>query len=166
MAIEWFARWSAVAQRTVVAISAVVRTAGAPEGDRRDARVSVTHWCSASATTAVPSLKVSRKHGRPRSTSVAATTVTGRPSAPSSWSPTATSPIVVQPVGVGSGVSRASALPKPGLPAMTMSWPGCRPLVSASRSVKPVGTPVIEPPRLPMASSSSSVGCISCSSSV
>ena len=51
-------------------------------------------------------------------TSVAATTRVGSPSAPSSKSPTATSPIVVQPVGVGSGVSSASAFPTPGLAAM------------------------------------------------
>jgi hypothetical protein len=57
-------------------------------------------------------------------------------------------------------------LPRPGRPAMTMSWPGCRPLVSPSRSTKPVGTPDIDPPRLPIASSSSIVGCMSCSSSV
>ena len=30
---------------------------------------------------------------------------------------------------------------------MTIIWPGCRPLVSASRSVNPVGTPVISPDR-------------------
>src|SRR5919197_1240067 len=50
-------------------------------------------------------------------TSVAATTVVGLPSAPISSSPTATSPIVVQPVGVGRGVSSASALPTAGLAA-------------------------------------------------
>ncbi len=54
---EWFARRSAVAQRTVAAISAVVRTAGRPVRLRRDARVCVDHWCSASATTRVPSEK-------------------------------------------------------------------------------------------------------------
>ena len=73
-----------------------------------------------------------------------------------------TSPIVVQPVGVGSGVSSARALPIAGRAAMTIIWPGCRPLVSASRSAKPVGTPVSAPPRLPMASiSSSAPGMIS-----
>src|SRR6266540_485375 len=44
-------------------------------------------------------------------TSVAATTVVGLPSAPTNWSPSSTSPMVVQPVGVGSGVSRANAFP-------------------------------------------------------
>ncbi len=43
-------------------------------------------------------------------------------------------------------------LPSAGRAAMMTSWPGCRPLVRASRSVKPVGTPTIWPPRLPMAS--------------
>ena len=53
--------------------------------------------------------------------------------------------------------SRASVLfPMAGLAAMTIIWPGCRPLVSESRSAKPVGTPVIAPPRLPIASISSS----------
>ena len=53
--------------------------------------------------------------------------------------------------------SRASVdLPIAGRAAMTIIWPGCSPLVSESRSAKPVGTPVIPPPRLPMASISSS----------
>ena len=94
----------------------------------------------------------SRRRTRPRSrrgracTSKAAVTVVGRPSASRSRSPTRTSPIVVQPCGVGSGVSRASALPRPGRPATMISWPACRPLSSRSRSAKPVGTPVIIPP--------------------
>src|SRR5262249_29556100 len=46
--------------------------------------------------------------------SLSATTVVGRPSAPMSRSPTWTCPIVVQPSGLGSGVSSASALPRPG----------------------------------------------------
>jgi hypothetical protein len=45
--------------------------------------------------------------------------------------------------------------PTAGLAAMTIIWPGCRPLVRESRSAKPVGTPVIAPPRLPIASISS-----------
>ena len=45
-----------------------------------------------------------------------------------------TAPMVVQPSGVGSGVSRASALPRPGRPATMINWPGCRPLSSRSRS--------------------------------
>ena len=94
--------------------------------------------------------------------SVAATTRAGRPSAPRSQSPDRTSAIVVHPPGVGRGVSRASALPMAGRAAMTIIWPGCRPLVSASRSANPVGTPVSVPPRLPMASiSSSAPGMIS-----
>ena len=58
---------------------------------------------------------------------------------PSSWSPTWTSPIVVQPDGVGSGVSSARALPMAGRAARTIICPGCRPLVSRSRSENPVG---------------------------
>jgi len=101
------------------------------------------------------SIDFAAAHGYPYvalNTSVAATTVVGFPSAPISWSPTATSPIVVQPVGVASGVSSANAFPRPGRPATTMSWPACRPLVSSSRSRKPVGTPNSSPPRLPIAS--------------
>jgi hypothetical protein len=90
-------------------------------------------------------------------TSVAATTVVGRPSAPYNRSPTATSPMVVHPVGVGRGVSRASALPTAGRAATITIWPPCSPLVSSSRSANPVGTPVISPPRLEIASISSSV---------
>ena len=53
-------------------------------------------------------------------------------------------------------------LPIAGRAAMTIIWPGCRPLVSASRSGNPVGTPVSSPPRLPIASiSSSAPGMIS-----
>ncbi|CAM5487085.1 hypothetical protein STENM327S_02858 [Streptomyces tendae] len=47
-------------------------------------------------------------------------------------------------------------LPIAGRAAMTIICPGCRPLVSESKSVKPVGTPVISPLRDPMASISSS----------
>jgi hypothetical protein len=47
--------------------------------------------------------------------------------------------------------------PIAGLAAITIIWPGCSPLVSESRSVKPVGTPVISPPRLLIASISSRV---------
>ncbi len=46
-------------------------------------------------------------------------------------------------------------LPMAGRAAMTIIWPGCRPLVRESRSVKPVGTPDICPLREPMASISS-----------
>ena len=66
---------------------------------------------------------------------------------------------VVQPVGVATGVSSASALPTPGRAAMTTICPACRPLVSSSRSRIPVGTPRAVPPREAMASSSSIVGC-------
>ena len=86
---------------------------------------------------------------------MAATTRVGWPLVPISWSPAWTLPIVVHPVGVGSGVSRARALPMAGRAAMTTIWLGCRPLVRASRSAKPVGTPVSTPLRLPMASISS-----------
>ena len=81
------------------------------------------------------------------------TTRVGTPSAPITSSPTWTSPIVVQPVGVGIGVSSASALPIAGRAARTIIWPGCRPLVSRSRSEKPVGhadhalAAVARPPR-------------------
>ena len=34
-------------------------------------------------------------------------------------------------------------LPMAGRAARTIIWPGCRPLVSRSRSVKPVGTPTM-----------------------
>ena len=75
--------------------------------------------------------------------------------------------MVVHPAGVGSGVSRASALPMAGLAAMTTIWPACRPLVSESRSLNPVGTPVIAPPREPIASiSSSAPGMMSASGEV
>ena len=59
---------------------------------------------------------------------------------------------MVQPFGVAIGVSSASALPIAGRAATMMSWPGCRPFVSWSRSLKPVGTPTISPPRFEMAS--------------
>ena len=53
-------------------------------------------------------------------------------------------------------------LPMAGRAAMTTIWLGCRPLVRASRSAKPVGTPVSTPLRLPMASiSSRAAGMIS-----
>ena len=55
-------------------------------------------------------------------------------------------------------------LPRPGRAATTIIWPGCRPLVAASRSAKPVGTPSATPPREAMASISSIVGCRSSSS--
>ena len=117
----------------------------------------VSHWCAASATTEVPSDSSTRKHGRPTRTSVAATTRVGRPSEPISSSPTSTSPMVVQPSGVGTAVSSASALPIAGRAATITIWPPCRPLVSSSSSAKPVGTPAIMPSRLPIASSSSIV---------
>ena len=70
--------------------------------------------------------------------------------------------MVVQPSGVGSGVSRASALPTAGRAATTIIWPGCRPLVRESRSAKPVGTPLMPPPWAPIASiSSRAAGMIS-----
>src|SRR5262249_39650848 len=84
------------------------------------------------------------------------------PPAPSNWPRWEPSPMVVHPAGVGSGVSRASALPMAGRAAMTIIWPGWKPLVSESRSPNPVGTPVITPPREPIASiSSSAPGMIS-----
>ena len=53
--------------------------------------------------------------------------------------------------------SKASVdFPMAGLAAITTIWPACRPLVSESRSLNPVGTPVITPPREPIASISSS----------
>ena len=59
--------------------------------------------------------------------------------------------MVVQPSGVGRGVSSARALPIAGRAATTIIWPGCRPLVRESRSAKPVGTPDIWPLREPIA---------------
>ena len=45
-------------------------------------------------------------------------------------------------------MSRASVdLPMAGRAAMTIIWPGCRPLVSRSSSTKPVGTPTMPSPR-------------------
>ena len=134
---------------------AVVRIAQKPPVSLHD---SVSHWCSPSATMTVPSENSTSKHGRPVITSVAATTRVGRPSAPIRNSPTETSPIVVQPDGVGSGVFSASALPTPGRAATMIIWPPCRPLVSASRSAKPVGMPCDMPPRDAIASISSIVG--------
>ena len=163
LATLWFARRPPVSQRTVRAISSVVRTSARSAPDlleRREARVCVSHWCCSSATMTVPSENVTSKQGRSNMTSVAATTRVGRPSPSSSRSPTATSPIVTQPVGVGSGVSRASAFPIAGLPARTISWPPCRPLVRESRSANPVGTPTIAPPREEIASISSRVPCM------
>ena len=108
---------------------------------------------------------VSRRRTRPRSTAGPAS----RRSPPSPVSvarrrreanhPTATSPIVVQPVGVGSGVSNDRAFPTPGLAATMIIWPGCRPLVTSSSSTKPVGTPRAIPPCDAIASISSIVGC-------
>jgi hypothetical protein len=67
---EWLSRASFVAHRTVRAISSVVRTSAnvcwfrwrlypvaAAWADFRLARVSVSHWCSASATITEPSEK-------------------------------------------------------------------------------------------------------------
>ena len=48
-------------------------------------------------------------------------------------------------------------LPMAGRAARTIIWPGCRPLVSRSRSEKPVGTPIMPSPRWPAASISSTV---------
>ena len=56
----WLARPSAVSHLTVAASWAVVRTTGAPADERRAALVLVSHWCSASATTVVPSEKDTR----------------------------------------------------------------------------------------------------------
>ena len=94
--------------------------------------------------------------GRPTRV-VAATTRIGRPLDPISSSPTATSPIVVQPVGVDRGVSSASAFPIAGRAATMIIWPPWKPFVSWSSSTNPVGTPIIWPPRLPIDSISSSV---------
>ncbi len=58
-------------------------------------------------------------------------------------------------------MSRPSVdLPMAGRAARTIIWPGCRPLVSRSRSANPVGTPIIPSPRLPAASISSTVAPI------
>ena len=151
MRTRWLGRSSSPAPaHSVAAISRVVRTAAPASA------ISVRQPCSASATMTVPSANSTSKQGRPVMTSVAATTVVGRPSAPISWSPTATSAIVVQPVGVTRAVSSASALPTAGRAASTIIWPGCSPLVSSSKSANPVGTPTISPPREPIASISSS----------
>ncbi len=136
-------------------ICSVVRIAQNPPVALHD---SVSHWCCASAVMTVPSLNSTSKHGRSTITSVAATTLVGLPSAPIRWWPTSTAPMVVHPVGVGSGVSSASALPTPGRAATMIIWPGCRPLVSSSRSANPVGMPRELPPREAMASISSMVG--------
>ena len=48
--------------------------------------------------------------------------------------------------------------PNPGRAATTIIWPGWSPLVTASRSAKPVGTPSATPPRVAIASISSIVG--------
>ena len=48
--------------------------------------------------------------------------------------------------------------PMPGRAATMIIWPACRPLVTSSRSVNPVGTPKDTPPREAMASISSIVG--------
>ena len=54
--------------------------------------------------------------------------------------------------------SKPSVLfPIAGRAATMIIWPGCRPLVSSSRSVKPVGTPTIASPRESIASISSRV---------
>jgi hypothetical protein len=55
-------------------------------------------------------------------------------------------------------------LPRPGRAATTIICPGCRPLVAASRSANPVGTPSATPPREAIASISSIVGWSSSSS--
>jgi len=72
---------------------------------------------------------------------------------------------VAMPCLMAAARAKSSAsvdFPMAGLAAMTTIWPGCRPLVRVSRSEKPVGTPVRTPPRLPMASiSSSAPGMIS-----
>ncbi len=55
-------------------------------------------------------------------------------------------------------MSRPSVdLPTAGRAAMTIIWPGCRPLVSRSRSANPVGMPIIPSPRWLDASISSIV---------
>ena len=70
----------------------------------------------------------------------------------------------VRPCLIDADRARSSAsvdFPQPGRAATMTIWPGCRPLVSSSRSAKPVGTPARPAPRDSMASISSSVGCIS-----
>ena len=61
--------------------------------------------------------------------------------------------------------ARAMSMPRVDLPtagraAMTIIWPGCRPLVSSSSSMKPVGTPIISSVR-PEAASISSIVSLS-----
>ena len=90
----------------------------------REQRVGVDGlaWSAAARVTSRPSTdercrrrpscrrgSVTRKHGR-WWTADFTVTVVGLPSEPISWSPTSTSPIVVQPSGVGSGVSTARPL--------------------------------------------------------
>ena len=48
-------------------------------------------------------------------------------------------------------------LPTAGRAATTIIWPGCRPLVSSSSSMNPVGTPIISSVRPEATSISSSV---------
>src|SRR5262249_45331984 len=85
-----------------------------------------------------------------------------RPSARGSLRRAEASPWVPPRVGGGGGEPSASAFRGGGRAAMTTIWPGWKPLVSESRSPNPVGTPVITPPREPIASiSSSAPGMIS-----
>src|SRR5262249_35963220 len=121
-------------------MSRVVTTAG----DHRSVRphnVVVTHWWSASAIISVPSENLTRKHSRSVITGVAKVTRVGEPSpANTSW-PGDSSPMVVQPLGVGIGVSSASALPDPSGPYISTTRPrGKPPMPSAmSSEIAPVG---------------------------
>jgi hypothetical protein len=91
-------------------ISSVVRSPGAAFR-LRSSLVRVCHRCEASATIVVPSENSTSRQGRFVMTAVAAMTRQGRPSSSKTSSPAARSPMVRQPLGVGMGVSVASALP-------------------------------------------------------
>ena len=108
------ARWrSRVAPRARPARWARRATGCRSQAPWWEASKSVSHWCWASATI------VCRRRTRAGSRAARASPRlpprpwSAGPGAESS-SPTPTSPMVVQPVGVGSGVSRASALPMAG----------------------------------------------------
>src|SRR5690606_16809401 len=83
-------------------------------------RSTTAHSCCAAATTEVPSSNVT-SYVSSYHTADLATTRVGCPFSSISSSPTCTAPIVVQPVGVGRGVSRLRALPTP-CPALTATF--------------------------------------------
>src|SRR4051812_33184862 len=90
-------------------MSRVVMTRALPTF--RSYLVCTSHWWSRSHTRLVPSENTTSRQSRPVMTSVASMTAVGRPRSSKTRSPIWSCSMSFQPVGVGIGVSRASAFP-------------------------------------------------------